>query len=340
MISFNSNAIRYINVGGKVLGEKHYSAEGTLTKQLRYIFDENGMVCGYLSSTDGATWTQYHFITNLQGDVLHVYRVVDKAIVASYSYDSWGNILSATGELAEENPFRYRGYYYDAETGFYYLNSRYYDSELGRFINADGYTSTGKGILGYNMYTYCSNNPIVHMDYTGEYEVSVLKRDIGMPLAGACCIIIMQPLFTNMIEAIQGLADTVSGITFERTYERAETKEEAKAEAITIPKPENYGTTYYHVTTPANAAIIATSGTMIGSTWEAGYVYAWKMIPSKYAIKHSGANYGVIISFKTNASFSRDTGITDPRVQIYGPVVTNRPGPIDVWDVQIIGVTR
>ena len=72
---------------------------------------------------------------------------------------------------------------------------------------------------------------------------------------------------------------------------------------------------------------------MTGSSWEGGYVYAWKSKPSKYAIENSGAHQGVLISFKTNAAFSPDPGIDDPKIIIYGPVRAS--GPIAVWDVQI-----
>ncbi len=65
------------------------------------------------------------------------------------------------------NPFRYRGYYYDVETSLYYLQSRYYDPAMGRFLNADGYVSTGTGLLGYNMYAYCNNNPVMGYDPNG-----------------------------------------------------------------------------------------------------------------------------------------------------------------------------
>lgn len=74
----------------------------------------------------------------------------------------------AEGNLSAINPLRYRGYYYDAETGFYYLQSRYYDPKIGRFINADGYTSTGQGIIGYDVFTYCFNNPLNYKDAGGE----------------------------------------------------------------------------------------------------------------------------------------------------------------------------
>ncbi|MCL2632830.1 MAG: RHS repeat-associated core domain-containing protein, partial [Coriobacteriia bacterium] len=71
---------------------------------------------------------------------------------------------STIGEL---NPFRYRGYYYDSETGLYYLNARYYDPEVGRFISADSLMSTGQGVLGNNMFAYCGNNTVMHTDSSG-----------------------------------------------------------------------------------------------------------------------------------------------------------------------------
>ena len=83
----------------------------------------------------------------------------------------WGKLLSTSGSLAEtfgaEQPFRYRGYVYDEETGWYYLQSRYYNPELGRFISADVYLSTGQGVLGHNAYAYCLNNPVNMSDLSG-----------------------------------------------------------------------------------------------------------------------------------------------------------------------------
>ena len=95
--------------------------------------------------------TEYYYVRNAQGDII---KLIDStgATVVEYAYDSWGKLLSTTGSLANtlgaDQPFRYRGYVYDPETGFYYVSSRYYDPEIGRFINADGYVSTGQGVLG------------------------------------------------------------------------------------------------------------------------------------------------------------------------------------------------
>ena len=92
-------------------------------------------------------------------------------MVAKYHYDAWGNILTTTGTLANTlgtlNPLTYRGYVYDQETQLYYLQSRYYNPTIGRFINADALVSTGQGLLGNNMFAYCRNNPVRRVDISG-----------------------------------------------------------------------------------------------------------------------------------------------------------------------------
>ena len=133
-------------------------------------FDANGLY-GFLYNG-----TPHYYVYNGQGDVVRLISA-SGATEAMYTYDAWGKPLSVTdasgnaisdaSHIANVNPLRYRGYYYDVETGFYYLQSRYYDPEVGRFINADGYISTGQGILGYNMFAYCLNNPIMFVDFSG-----------------------------------------------------------------------------------------------------------------------------------------------------------------------------
>ncbi len=97
-------------------------------------------------------------------------------IRAQYSYDPWGavTVLTANGSAHNSstsigmiNPPRYRGYYYDTETSFYYLQTRYYDPALGRFLNADSYASTGQGFIGWNMFAYCGGDPINNQDFHG-----------------------------------------------------------------------------------------------------------------------------------------------------------------------------
>ena len=121
--------------------------------------------------------TEYFYLKNAQGDVTGLVDSSGTQVVA-YTYDAWGNILSTTGSMADglgyTNPFRYRGYFYDTETGLYYLQSRYYNPQWGRFVNADGYTSTGQGIIGNNMFAYCGNNPQSRTDQDGYFW-----REIG-----------------------------------------------------------------------------------------------------------------------------------------------------------------
>ena len=116
----------------------------------------------------GAQPNTYYYVLNLQGDVV---KLVDGGgtSVASYAYDAWGNILASSGSMAEKNPLRYRGYYYDSETGFYYLQSRYYDPATRRFINADVYASTDSSdAVSCNMFAYCNNNPVLLEDHNGK----------------------------------------------------------------------------------------------------------------------------------------------------------------------------
>ena len=106
----------------------------------------------------------------MQDDVL---AIVDASnnVVGSYTYDAWGKVLSVTGTIAEINPIRYRGYYYDTETGLYYLNSRYYDPEIGRFVNADNadvLRDDPKTLLHNNLFAYCENNPVHREDVKGD----------------------------------------------------------------------------------------------------------------------------------------------------------------------------
>ena len=154
---------RYIYAGGKLLRET--ITEGEATRALDFVYDNAGNPSSLIYN-NGTTTTTYYYITNLQGDVMYLVDASGNE-VAAYDYGPYGKIISTTGDLAEINPLRYRGYYYDTETGFYYLQSRYYDPEICRFINADGYASTGQGFLGYNMFAYCLNNPILCADESG-----------------------------------------------------------------------------------------------------------------------------------------------------------------------------
>ena len=124
--------------------------------------------------------TVYYYVTNLQGDVVALLDSTGAQVVG-YTYDAWGRLLSTTGSKASTlglyNPLRYRGYVYDRETGLYYLQSRYYNPTIGRFINADAFTSTGQGLLGNNMFAYCRNNPVRRVDISGATDADCFDED-------------------------------------------------------------------------------------------------------------------------------------------------------------------
>ena len=168
----NNTVHSYVTQSGKVVRETIGS--GSSATILDFIYDNQGLPFALNYSTNnGSSFTTYYYVLNLQGDVV---KLVDGGgtSVASYAYDAWGDILSSSGSKAEINPLRYRGYYYDTETGFYYLQSRYYDPVTHRFINADSYSSTGQGIIGYNMFAYCNNSPVIQADHTGEFGLLTL----------------------------------------------------------------------------------------------------------------------------------------------------------------------
>ena len=141
---------------------------------LVFLYDDKGTPYGVFTLIDGV---QEHlfYLYNAQGDVIAIIDDYAERVV-NYEYGAWGELLSVTGSKADTvgvlNPFRYRGYCYDTETGLYYLNSRYYDPITQRFVNADSYVTTGQGILAMNMFSYCGNSPILRTDPSGGFWIT------------------------------------------------------------------------------------------------------------------------------------------------------------------------
>ncbi len=117
--------------------------------------------------------TEYFYLKNAQGDVTGLVDSTGAKVVA-YTYGPWGEARGVSGTLASTlgamNPLRYRGYVYDTDTGLYYVSSRYYDPEIGRWINADdAIAGVGGDIRGYNLFAYCMNDPVNMSDHTGHW---------------------------------------------------------------------------------------------------------------------------------------------------------------------------
>ena len=162
---------------------------------LWYFYDADGNPSGIRYKDNSGTVNDYYFVCNWRGDVIQIYNA-SGTLVGSYTYDAWGkvteNATSAdTQNITETNPIRYRGYYYDTETRLYYLKSRYYDPAVKRFINGDKLLCTTEQ-LGFNLYAYCYNNPVINIDPSGKCAYKANSYDFyranhGLPAAECKC---------------------------------------------------------------------------------------------------------------------------------------------------------
>ena len=181
--SYDSNSVRvsktvdgvkytYEYLNGKLLYETRGEAK------FWYSYDSNGILYNIrYTLSDNSAMMSYYCTHNSRGDIVGIYNG-DGVLRVQYKYDFWGNVLSVTDEngnaiisathVGNLNPFRYRGYYQDTETGLYYLMSCYYDPITHRFINADGYFQSGTAILDGNTFAYCGNNPVSRADTGGD----------------------------------------------------------------------------------------------------------------------------------------------------------------------------
>ena len=187
----NGRILKKINTSDKAI-QMNYDSNGMRTQKsvdgvkTNYYYDSNNNLFALTKGSDtlffyydnsgevmsvSCNGTMYYYIKDLQGDITEIVDKDGKA-VAEYAYDAWGNMLTednGTLTVGKLNPFRYRSYVYDEETGLYYLQSRYYDPLTGRFLNADVYADTQSGTpLSTNMFAYCENNAINKSDDEGK----------------------------------------------------------------------------------------------------------------------------------------------------------------------------
>ena len=174
-----STTTKYLLNGTQIL------AQTTNGKTLCFFYDQQGNRVGMADSSNHF----YYYIYNVQGDVIALADASTGKLVVTYTYDAWGKLVelkdTTANSVGTQNPFRYRGYYYDTETSLYYLNSRYYDPDTGRFINADSQLNPKDGVLGCNLFAYCGNNPIINHDPNGHFFFGALIGGIIGGAAGA-----------------------------------------------------------------------------------------------------------------------------------------------------------
>jgi len=181
-----------------------YESNGT--DKIYYTYDSEGDLISM-----NLNETEYYYIRNAQGDIIGLFDKAGTQVVA-YTYDTWGKLISTTGTLAStvgvKNPYRYRGYRYDGETGLYYLNARYYNAEWGRFINADAYGGNVGNLLSHNVFAYCMNNPVNMSDPSGNWPSfsGIIKA------AKSVVKNIVKTVVTVVVKAATAVKSTVSRI--------------------------------------------------------------------------------------------------------------------------------
>ena len=248
----------YLTLNGKVVYEK--IGEGSSAKIMIFSYDALGRPFAVkYSKNNGAKFTNYFYALNQQGDVVKIFRPVavtdangnttgyTEKTYATYTYDAWGKltgILDSGGNnlinkqttstaLANLNPLRYRGYYYDNETGFYYLQSRYYDPAVKRFINADNYLSTDiEETVACNMFAYCLNNPVNYSDYTGS-EAVIISIIIGSLLESLGTLLAIVGVITAILFVLDGVHEISEATKSARNNESKERT--ARGETIATP---------------------------------------------------------------------------------------------------------
>ena len=185
--SYNSDGIRTKKQNGSNVVEYLYDDGGNLVEEkhsnysLYFIYDDSNELIGFKVSSGGT----YYYGKDVFGVIKYIYNA-SGTIVGTYTYDAWGQTISYSTTINETNlnPIRYKDYYYDTESGFYYLQSRYYDPQVGRFISADdtGYLGATESVLSFNLYTYCENEPLKNEDPSGNGIIKAIGIQISVSI--------------------------------------------------------------------------------------------------------------------------------------------------------------
>ena len=232
--SFGENGeegyINYYLEGNKIIFEERckYIDGVKGTNMLYYIYDNNENVLGFKYNN-----MLYYYQKNYQNDITGIYDS-NYNLVVTYKYDAWGRVISVTdttiNNIGTVNPFRYRSYYYDEETKLYYLNSRYYNPEWCRFINADGIIGANQDIFSLNLYAYISNSPVNGLDNSGSFFRKIIA------VVAVAVVVLSKTILKNTFSMFnQSLSKHNEKITYDNSSDLAKSLKKSK----TIKKQVN-----------------------------------------------------------------------------------------------------
>ena len=223
----SKNGIKYFYNGQNLIKEEHTDYS------LWFFYDERG-IAGFTKSANAnsvtSSDTSYYYRKNAEGDITHLYSQGGD-LLARYEYNAWGEVRvynrngsditegsNYANEIGRINPIRYRGYYYDEDTKLYYLINRYYDPEVGRFINADDIAYLSPFILGgVNLFAYCNNNPVMYIDPEGLFIISVgIGLGIGLKALavaiGIGTVVAIEAKYHPIQNTIEGVGNIIGDI--------------------------------------------------------------------------------------------------------------------------------
>ncbi len=194
----------YVLDGSRIVAEKW--VENNVEYMMVFLYDDAGSPVGFLYRTSEYASNQYDayfYEKNFFGDVTAIYNE-SGSCVARYAYNAWGEhtITYHNNGIAEMNPIRYRGYYYDTHTGLYYLQSRYYNPAWGRFISADNpsvLSLSPDALTDKNLYIYCDNNPVMRVDEEGDAWHILAGAVLGVVSRYVCDVV------ENVVDGKSGL---------------------------------------------------------------------------------------------------------------------------------------
>lgn len=201
--TINGVTTKYNLAGNRVTWEKKGS--GT---PIYFIYNDSGSLWGL--KYNGSV---YFYVRNALNDII---RIVDTTgvTVIEYNYDVWGKMLNISGSMAstmgQDNPYRYKGYRYDSETGLYYLQDRYYNPEWGRFLNSDNTIGRTGELEAHNQYLYCKNNPVLYADFSGDHPI-LIGMAIGAGVSLISSIVVQASTGDKKISLQQTLTDVAVG---------------------------------------------------------------------------------------------------------------------------------